>query len=157
MANKKIIFLLNMAYCLIFIASCNKDNEQISVLNQLLKDETELIPDSTKALLIIPNSGCDGCISSAEQFVVDNIHSLKGIKVVFTGISSEKALRINLGIDIVTHSNVLIDSENQFYEANLINIYPVIAYLNDGQVTELFEQSPTQADILDNLLSRLTN
>ncbi|WP_339695947.1 hypothetical protein [uncultured Roseivirga sp.] len=104
-----------------------------------------------KALVIIPNAGCTGCITTAEAFVLDNVDKSDNVKFIFTGTSSLKGLRLKLGEDIYENERVYIDRENLFYSPDLISIYPLVVYLQNGLVTTIEEMSPDNPTTLAKL------
>lgn len=72
--------------------------------------------------LLIPGSGCEGCISNAENFVIDNAKDqMNETMIVFTNIVSKKLLRLRLGKEIISQPNVLMDSTNTLHYTS---IYP---------------------------------
>lgn len=108
-------------------------------------------------LFIIPNGGCEGCITSAEAFVIDNIEQFTSFRVIFTGTKSQKALRLKIKEDIYNHSRVFIDKSNLFYSSDLLTMYPTIAYMEDGKVTKIDYMSKENPFALDSLISELTS
>jgi len=110
---------------------------------------------SKKALLIIPNAGCGGCITSAENFAIEAIESMPDLIIIFTGTSSQKQLRLKLGNEVYNHSNVRIDSKDYFYEGELYSVYPLVVYLRNGSPVKIVEQSPFKENTLDSLQSYL--
>ena len=88
-------------------------------------------------IMLIPNSGCTGCISDAEYFFKEyNDH--EEILFIFTRVISKKDLRIRLGKDNLQRKNVLIDNDNKFYfEKFQESIYPIVAVIKDKKVVAL--------------------
>jgi hypothetical protein len=93
--------------------------------------------------VIIPNQGCEGCISTAEAFVKKHINSPDGIKYIFTRIQSVKLLRIKLGDSVVFSKKVLLDTTNMIeYPDKEKEIYPMIVVLSGQKVLKVMYQSP---------------
>lgn len=74
--------------------------------------------------LIIPGSGCEGCISNAEQYVIDNAkNQTEAMLFIFTNIASKKILKLSLGQDIISLPNIMLDSLSTLH---FRSIYPII-------------------------------
>lgn len=87
--------------------------------------------------MLIPNSGCTGCISEAEYFFKEYKDNDK-ILFIFTHVISKKDLRIRMGKENLQRKNVLIDNDNQFYfEEFQESIYPIVAVIKDKKVIAL--------------------
>lgn len=128
---------------IITLASCSSRKETISLFNSFLSKE--LCPDSLlhkKMIVIIPNEGCGGCISVAEDFYQRNCQR-NDILFVFTNVLSLKNLKYKIQINF---QNTIIDDENR-YTDNLpaeTRIYPCILYLSEGKVVKINYQSPKE-------------
>ena len=93
--------------------------------------------NSYQYIMLIPNSGCTGCISDAEYFFKEYNNS-EEIFFIFTHVISKKDLRIRLGKERLQRKNVLIDSDNLFYfERFPESIYPIVAVIKDQKVVAL--------------------
>lgn len=98
---------------------------------------------STGSYVIIPNQGCEGCISTAEAFVKNNIAKSDSIRYIFTRIQSVKLLRIKLGSNVISSSKVLLDTANMIeYPDKGKEIYPMIVTVKDHQISRIAYQSP---------------
>ena len=108
---------------------------------QVVKREVENYLDTVKIsyeyVMLIPNSGCTGCISDAEYFFKE--YSDKNeILFIFTHIVSKKNIRIRLGKENVRRENVLIDKNDNFYfEEYQESIYPIVAVIKNKKVVAL--------------------
>ena len=92
---------------------------------------------SYQYIMLIPNSGCTGCISEAEYFFKEYKDNDK-ILFIFTHVISKKDLRIRMGKENLQRKNVLIDNDNQFYfEEFQESIYPIVAVIKDKKVIAL--------------------
>ena len=65
---------------------------------------------SYQYIMLIPNSGCTGCISEAEYFFKEYKYNDK-IIFIFTHVISKKDLRIRMGKENLQRKNVLIDND----------------------------------------------
>lgn len=75
-------------------------------------------------IVVIPELGCGGCISEAENFFRENRE--QNILFIFTKISSMKEIRLRLG-RMIDQKNVLIDNEQLYVsKEEAINVYPII-------------------------------
>jgi thiol-disulfide isomerase/thioredoxin len=97
---------------------------------------------NTDYIVIIPNQGCGGCITVAEQFY--NEHKMaKNVKFIFTNIISQKML--NQKVQIFSN-NTFLDTNNimlKSYPKNK-NLYPCILKLKNGAIIEISYQSPEE-------------
>ncbi|WP_339606252.1 hypothetical protein [uncultured Roseivirga sp.] len=137
---------------LLFLFSCsNLDNRSnIKHIEERISEIDETIL-TNRAIILIPNSGCTGCISSAEQFIVDFNDDLKDVKVIFTGINSMKTLRVRIG-DKINDRNIHLDLENEFYFSELITLYPVVIFTKNNLISSIFEQRPENSFSIDSVL-----
>jgi len=147
--------------CLCFMllwvfTSCSDKDLRFSEIESSM--QTLNINQSTsavRALFIVPNAGCDGCITNAETFIMDNIEQSQFLQIIFTGTNSQKSLKLKIGESIYNHNQVFIDRDNIFYNSSLFTAYPTIAYLDRGKVVEIQYVSPENPEALSNLLTIL--
>ena len=105
--------------------------------------------------VVIPNQGCEGCISTAEDFVKKHYASNDHIRYIFTRIQAVKLLRIKLGSEVMNSSKVLLDTANVIvYPDKTKAIYPMIVKISEGRITGITYQSP-ESDGLEELLKAL--
>lgn len=98
---------------------------------------------ATGSYVIIPDQGCEGCISTAEAFVKDNINAPDSTKYIFTRIQSVKLLKIKLGNDVMSSSKVLLDTADIIeYPDKEKAIYPMIVSVKDHRIDKISYQSP---------------
>jgi|GEM_PF-1793843 len=129
-------------FCFTIVFACLavgcKEEKKLSDEEQVLSDFQQLV-DSIFAdkqqikplgYIILPNSGCGGCISSAEQLFVKYGRESEEIKFIFTNINSVKNLRLTFGDTIISGRNVFLDKNNLFYSRlpKLVRVYPVLFY-----------------------------
>ena len=136
---------------LIFLSlnSCNKSLEfRVSEFLNLTDDNFEL----NTPYVIIPNAGCPGCLSSAEDLVL----KFKGsscVKFVFIEVTSLKQLKIKLGHDILTYPNILLDNNGFASELDLHTFYPLIFY---PKINLLHEISPKNPESISNFIESIS-
>ena len=123
------------------ISSCKKSEKEIE--SEWLKGAVEQawVDSDYQWIVVLPGLGCHGCIQEAEVFMRDNIEN-KQVLFVLTKISSLKILQHKTGIDIATHSNILVDREDIFFVPTKNSIYPCIISLGNGYVKNHESQSP---------------
>lgn len=110
--------------------------------------------DKPAAYMILPNTGCGGCISSAEKVFADCIKNNYPVRFILTNINSLKVLRQNLGDQVVMDKRVYKDTANILYRKipELVNIYPVVFYLDKNGRPERFQYvNPENPQTLDSL------
>tara|TARA_A100000171_G_scaffold51766_1_gene67188 strand:+ start:2758 stop:3231 length:474 start_codon:yes stop_codon:yes gene_type:complete len=143
---------------IIFLFSCEQKDPLIIEFDKAI--EQSMVKDAdffdAPALFVIPNGGCEGCITSAESFTMDNIDNYTNLRVVFTGTNSQKGLRLKIGDDIYNHDQVFIDNSNLFYSPELISIYPTIVYLDNRRVQSITQLSPKNTSALSDFLEVLS-
>ncbi|MBC9911127.1 hypothetical protein [Chitinophaga varians] len=94
--------------------SCNhKTNNQRNDLAGFIN--TAFPGQGQKTVIVIPGTGCGGCISGVEKEAM-HLCNRGDVKIIFTGIRSLKILRTRVGDSILHHKNVFIDHDDQFYK-----------------------------------------
>lgn len=139
---------------LVVLSNCQSQNSRLDELQALFQhNEINSLLDH-QTVVVIPNAGCKGCITVAENFVKNNIDSLKDIRYVFTGIKSSKLLKFKMSEYVFRHQNVYLDLEGHLYNSGQIGLYPLIISITDGKITSVIEQSPDNPDAFKILLSK---
>lgn len=125
--------------CALILGACSANNESLhKSINAL---DNNMLPAGR--YIIIPNQGCEGCISHAEAFVKKNIGGPDNIRYIFTRIQSIKLLKIKLGNDIMASNKILLDTANIIEFPDKKNdIYPMIVTVNNHKITNITYQSP---------------
>jgi hypothetical protein len=132
---KVLVFL----WMLLIAVGCGEKQEQLAaIINKI--DPHGL---STGSYVIIPNQGCEGCISTAEDFVKKHYATNEGIRYIFTRIQSVKLLKVKLGSEVMNSRQVLLDTANvMVYPDKTKAIYPMIVKVADHQIKSITYQSP---------------
>ena len=147
---KKIKILI--LFTLVFSASCRQDTIYSATEDSLKKIDPDYDKNDNLTYLVIPNSGCSGCITTTEAFVRDNYKSdkLKNIRYIFTRISNFKQFKFQFGNDILTSKNILIDRSDAFiYQDSEHYIYPAIVYRSEGHISSIDYQSPESPGLVN--------
>lgn len=133
--KKKSSLLLILILILTVTISCDK-NSYHNVVSKKLNSQFKDSLKKYEMVVILPGSGCTGCITNAENFFIKNVSNDK-IKFILTYYSSRKSLGLKLGKENIHSSNVFIDDENFFYlESFEERIYPMVIILNNGQAVK---------------------
>lgn len=119
-------FAFNFGLCFLLITSCEEARRQTAKKVdhfELPGEVKDLIKEDT--ILVIPRAGCTGCIDEVVDFVLKNLDSLDGYKIVFTGIEGLKELKVRLGT-FYSNDHIYLDTSNVFYRpGSLVAIYPL--------------------------------
>lgn len=132
---------INLLFVLIFIItitiSCNEYNYQSEISKRLyahFKNDLK----NYDMIVILPGSGCTGCITNAEDFFIKNVQNNDKIKFILTYNNSIKNLTLKLGKENIYLPNTFIDKNNSFYlSAFEERMYPMAAILDNGKVTKI--------------------
>jgi hypothetical protein len=132
-----------------------KDHSALAVFKNVADSLFELkTPKSAEpiAYVIIPNTGCGGCISSVELLFADFVKKKLPVRFILTNISSLKSLRQTFGDSIVLRDNVYPDKANLVYSKvpQFTEIYPIIVYVEKGGYAVKYENvSPDTPNALE--------
>lgn len=130
----KIKFLL-FSYFIILFIGCSSKQDYYTILSEKVLNNIDENLDLYDMIVFIPGSGCDGCITYAENFFKDNVSNQR-VKFIFTFVASKKNLGLKVGKDNLTHPNVLIDNDNEFYLRQYDERhYPYILYITNGAIS----------------------
>ncbi len=122
---------------LLLISSCveNYGSKMSSLFTASLGDRMK----QYDVILLIPGTGCPGCISAAERWVKDHAND-PGLMIVFTRLTSRKILLGRLrhfGIEPDERDNIIIDEDNTFFLDNYSQSnYPYAFVLENGVITK---------------------
>lgn len=144
---QSILFLLILSV-VTSLSSCvdNKEGYAERIVHQLHNDGINT--EKYTHVVIIPESGCGGCISEAEHFFIE--YKEQNIYFIFTKVYSEKLLRLRLG-KLLDRANVYVDKYQSYItDKTEINIYPVIVDIRDKDELEwrFLEPGVSYQDIL---------
>ncbi|WP_375582821.1 hypothetical protein [Cyclobacterium xiamenense] len=155
---------INIFLWIIFIlfVSCNsysnQNNDLIDndALSLALEEIYEGNIDSDDIVLIIPNAGCPGCISSCEEFMILNsgLHD-NNIHFILTSFKSLKQLNIKIGSDVLNNKDVYLDKSSIIGKYGITSIYPIVVFINNNDNFEVEFVSPENPQVFDKILERL--
>lgn len=153
MKNKYLKFV--MLLLLPLSIGCGTNNSEKKLVTKV-SDTFQYDLKNLNAVVILPNQGCQGCITEVESFMVNNANKELGIKYVLTKIMSRKILRQKIGDSIYLSKSVFIDSLNIFSSVgNKNSIYPAILYLENGRFKSIEFQSPNNPNAMNDLLKKI--
>ena len=87
-------FFLVVITIFLFLLSCKKGNDEFPLFKEAILYDSTLTDLKLKKFLIIPGSGCEGCISQAESYVIRMAKHQPEIGFIFTKIRKNVALEI---------------------------------------------------------------
>lgn len=119
---------MSLVLSIFLTSSCQeiKKSEKIKPEKYLEDQIIELFNKNDKCfsdIIILPGTGCTGCITNAENFLKNNYQN-NDYFFILTNITSLKLLNSKIGVNLTQNQNIYIDEENIFsnYESA---IYPV--------------------------------
>lgn len=133
--------LIFYMFLFLFFVSCKEKPEEIerTFLNKAIEQID--IPVNYQWIVIIPGSGCHGCIQEGELFMKRNIEK-RNILYILIKTASVKILQQKTGVRINEHTNIYLDTHKQFDIPTNNTIYPCIVEIKDGKVLSHSFQSP---------------
>lgn len=148
-------------YLIISIAlilfGCNNSREvAMKKVEEQFKRSLEEVTSSksidSEIYMVIPRAGCNGCISTAEAYMLESLadSSQYFLQFILTDFDSEKLLRAKFG-DNFKDERVILDPNNVFRSnESLKSIYPIIYFFDDDfRLTNVGTVSPTENGIAE--------
>ena len=140
-----------------FIVSCKNEEskQQIDTLNQVHSYFAKYDIEKSPYIIVLPNQGCMGCITVAENFLAKNVKDTR-CTFILTSILSPKVLKSKLGNTIITSPNVYLDNENYLGSRIKQLIYPIVIIQENGKENTIYYQKPGESAfrILENILNK---
>ncbi|MCR4770147.1 MAG: hypothetical protein K5874_08075 [Bacteroidaceae bacterium] len=137
---------LALMITILSVLGCADSDHETNYLREFFKDQHITFPKELKHCVIIPEGGCSGCIASGMGFISSNDSAFsinqKENKVIFTKVNSLKLLKRNLRGVSIDSLYSLVDKDNRYNVDKDYNIYPIIIYLSNGEITSVGIQSP---------------
>ena len=101
-------------------------------------------------IVIIPGSGCDGCISLAQKFLVKNLErSDTNVTFILTRIDDYKIIKIRLNLfDKLNEKIIIFDKQNKLLHLGYKSIHPLFITLQEGKIKKMDYLSPENHEIL---------
>ena len=140
------LFLISLTF---LFENCSQNADHQNLIN--LVENLDPNYNKSMAYVIIPDAGCPGCLSAAEQILIDNIGSDK-IRFLLTDILSFKEVRIKLGVDVEDYNNVILDKKNMAAKYKVSLFYPAVLYSRGERIEYI---SPDNPHAINNLKSYL--
>lgn len=106
------------------ISGC-KDNDYSSFVFSNL---SEISPEykNCDSIFIIPRKGCNSCTNLADKIFITRKNNFDNL-YIFTNLVSKKDLRIRLGNETLKQKNIIVDSDNRFWNQNFVECqYPTL-------------------------------
>jgi hypothetical protein len=122
-------------------------NVEIETLEKKIHQTFKNIIENKSYLIIIPQSGCPGCIDRALKFVKDDISENPIFLVVLTNVSDKKYFYFLAGAKLLDNKNVQFDQNNEIGELSHTTIYPKIIFLKKGKIKSIVEVTPNDKNI----------
>lgn len=113
---KTIIRIITIMTVMMIFLGCRASHEDYG--NTIFSTATRILEEKASqydAIIIIPGSGCTGCISQAELYFSKNKDNER-LLFIFTNYYSYKNMSLRLGgSDVLSRNNVYLDADNTFY------------------------------------------
>lgn len=141
---------INILLILLFSSSCfDKNQKEIYLTNNI----TKLMQNLEKCysqIIIIPGSGCSGCITHAENFLKKN-HNNQEYLFILTNIKSLKNINHKIDLKVDQLSNIILDYDN-VYSRYYMSIYPILIdyNCNKRKLENIIYQKPN-SNVFDNI------
>lgn len=127
---KQLLFFLVLG----FTISCSSPGSEYGkALSFVVQSELEGSLVNYESVIVIPGTGCSGCIGKAESYFIQHSRDNKTL-FILTGVTSRKNLNNRYGRSgILKRGNVLIDEDGRFHlKAYEGAIYPYRLFIKDG-------------------------
>ncbi|MBT1699139.1 hypothetical protein KK083_19745 [Fulvivirgaceae bacterium PWU4] len=105
------------------------------------------ISNQYKAIVLVPSSGCTGCINGAEDFLVNKYleKGKNGLFFIVSGHRSIKEAKLRLGQSVVAR-DVYLDLDKYFNRDPFLKGYPQVLFIKDGELTSVEEITPEASE-----------
>lgn len=144
--KEKLVFLLLIS----LFCSCVDDTskKETKYLANII-DQSNIINKQYRWIVILPGTGCHGCIQEGEYFLKNNIDNDE-ILFVLTKLASLKILQQKIEVDDLSkRQNVYVDKNKEFFIPSHNNIYPCVIYLKNGRFVRHSFQSSISTALYD--------
>ncbi|MCE7994096.1 MAG: hypothetical protein HEP71_19065 [Roseivirga sp.] len=150
--------VLSLSLLIVVLTSCQSENARILETVKEGMDATGFQSLLDKDyLIVLPRTGCTGCIGSVEEFLMSDSRNYSSkLNVLLTDVVSLKTARIKLGEELISSEYIFIDKNSDFYKGALMSLYPLIIYLEKDEIELVEEVSPKNSQALDNLFFALS-
>jgi hypothetical protein len=133
---------------LLSLASCIESSPQMPVKE--IENYFHSLNVKSDTIVIIPGSGCDGCISHAQKFLVKNLErSNTNVTFILTRIDDSKVIKRRLKLfDKLNEQIIIFDKQNNLLYLGYQSIYPLFITLQDGKIEKIDFLTPENNGIL---------
>lgn len=147
--NKLNFFILLLFF---FLLACAREKDiYLAILSKIEENDQKSIT-SYANVIILPELGCEGCISDVEDFLISYSQDLENTFFILTRIKSLKLLKLRIGEDVLNQSHVYLDMNNLFEDNEIHSIYPIRLELNNqGEIEEILAKDPTNTNFFNDL------
>ncbi len=129
--------LIIVVCSLLLLYSCNCFFSYKDYIRNKIETSSDFDLKQYKAIIVIPGSGCTGCVTKAEALFRQRRYG-RDTLFIFTDIRTIKGLKTKMpGIDIFNQNNAYIDSANVYYGEYVDNIYPLIVDIDSGKINKV--------------------
>ncbi len=135
----KRINVLTLFVCVLFLSCTIGRTEEETFLTPYIQEINDI--NKYRWVVILPSTGCNGCIQHGEFFMKQNINR-NDILFIITKATSIKTMQLKLGINLREHSNIYLDRENKFDIPTKNSIYPCVIELQKGSIKSITFQNP---------------
>ena len=131
------------------LTGCNSEyaKRQADIKATLSKILTPSEMADSKYCIIVPSSGCTGCIAEATKYLKQKIDSIGNAHIIFTGVHDKKLLYLTLGEDFFDRSNIHLDTAKIFQNFEVQSSYPQIIFMENGEPTDIRELDVNERDM----------
>ncbi|RLD32591.1 MAG: hypothetical protein DRJ07_02670 [Bacteroidetes bacterium] len=147
-------FHMILAILLLFIIheSCQNDKkDEIKILENKLHLICKNSKNKKLYFIIIPQSGCPGCIERSLKFVRNNISNDSSYYVVLTNITDKKYFSHIVGTKVLGSKNIQFDHNNEIGILSHTSFYPKIVLIRNGKIKSIVEANPENKNIWDKI------
>lgn len=139
-------------FLIISIACCS--GSELRDINKKIKEYLPADIHKYNYILLIPNSGCHGCINSVESFMRESYSFDSNTRIFFilTGYPTAKNARIRFG-NILENENIHLDTINRFSGFPFIDSYPLLLVFSDKEIVKRLEIKPSTSEDVFKLIN----
>lgn len=130
-----------LLYFSTLISACGNDdnNEQNGGSVILQQDFVSFLDSHGKNIedysfiMVLPNVGCDGCITNGEKFFIENVKENSDHLYIFTTIKDLKIFKQSHLWAYSMEENVIIDVDNTLYQIGFYSYTPCLIELTGDE------------------------
>jgi hypothetical protein len=135
--------------------ACNTEDSLTEKVDKAFKSSLKQVngqlPKDSSIYVIIPRAGCGGCITSAENYMLNYFkdstitRDRDKIEFILTNFDSEKILRARFGA-AMSNPQIILDKNNYFsLNLSLKSIYPLVLFFDKkGDLAFVKKVSPNE-------------